>query len=104
MLKLRFRNNASLRPPKVILVGPPGSGRSTQSVIISEMFGLVKISMRDLLRKEIQKNPVNGRIISKCMNKGALVPDDIVNTLMQERLSKSDCSMRGWIIDGFPHS
>jgi len=104
MLKLRFRNNASLRPPKVILVGPPGSGRSTQSVIISEMFGLVKISMRDLLRKEIQTNPVNGRIISDCMNRGALVPDDIVNTLMQERLSKSDCSMRGWIIDGFPHS
>lgn len=53
MLKLRFRNNASLRPPKVILVGPPGSGRSTQSNIISEMFGLVKISMREILRNEI---------------------------------------------------
>lgn len=53
MLKLRFRNNAPLRPPQVILVGPPGSGRSTQSSIISEMFGLVRISMRDLLREEI---------------------------------------------------
>jgi hypothetical protein len=46
MLKLRFRNNASLRPPKIILVGPPGSGRSTQAGIVSEMFGLVRISMR----------------------------------------------------------
>lgn len=82
MLKLRFRNNAPLRPPQVILVGPPGSGRSTQSTIIAEMFGLVKISMRDLLREEIQKNPANGRIITKCMEEGRLVPDDIVNSLM----------------------
>ena len=88
----------------LIIFGPPGAGKGTQSKFIVKKYNLFQVSTGDLLRQEIQKNPVNGRIISECMNKGALVPDDIVNTLMQERLSKSDCSMRGWIIDGIPHS
>ena len=57
MLRIRFRSNAPRRPPRVILLGPPGSGRSTQAHIISHRYGLVHISSRDLLKAEIQRNP-----------------------------------------------
>lgn len=53
MLKLRFRTNAPRRPPRVIIVGPPGSGRQTQSLAIAQFFGLVHISTRQLLKQEI---------------------------------------------------
>lgn len=50
MLRIRHRNNAPRRPPKVILIGPPGSGRSTQAQMVAEAFGLVNISPQNLLK------------------------------------------------------
>lgn len=50
MLRIRHRNNAPRRPPKVILIGPPGSGRSTQATMVAEAFGLVNISPQNLLK------------------------------------------------------
>ena len=86
MLKLRFRSNAPRRPPRVILLGPPGSGRQTQATLIASFFGLVEISMRQLLKQEIQANTENGKIISDCTSKGEPIPDDIVNYLLESRL------------------
>jgi SpoVK/Ycf46/Vps4 family AAA+-type ATPase len=57
MLSLRFKSNAPRRPPRVIILGPPGSGRDTQAKLIAQQFGLVHISARQLLKGEIQKNP-----------------------------------------------
>ena len=104
MLKLRFRSNAPRRPPRVILLGPPGSGRQTQCTAIAQFFGLVEISMRQLLKQEIQNNPENGKIIADCTAKGEPVPDDIVNYLLEQRLRQSDCRINGWVLEGFPET
>ncbi len=60
MLRIRYRSNAPRRPPRVILLGPPGSGRSTQAGLIAKRYGLVHICMRSLLKSEIANNPDNG--------------------------------------------
>ena len=57
MLKLRYKQDAPRRAPKIILVGPPGSGCQTQSKALAQYFGLVRISVREMLKKEIQANP-----------------------------------------------
>ena len=57
MLRLKFRNNAPRRPPKVMLIGPPGSGRSTQAQQVSDAFGLVCVSPTKILNAEAEKNP-----------------------------------------------
>ena len=82
MLRIRFRNNAPRRPPRIILLGPPGSGRHTQASVISHKYGLVHISTLSLLKGEIQKNPEVGKVIAKCIDSGARVPDDIVISLI----------------------
>ena len=61
MLRIRYRANAPRRPPRVILLGPPGSGRSTQAEVIAKRYGLVHICTRSLLKHEIARNPEIGR-------------------------------------------
>jgi adenylate kinase len=102
MLRIRFRSNAPRRPPRIILLGPPGSGRSTQADVIAKRYGLVSISTRHLLKNEITRNPDVGQLISKCIDNGQMVPDTIVLPLVEERLKQSDCRVNGWILDGFP--
>ena len=57
MLRIRHRSNAPRRPPKVILIGPPGSGKSTQAQLIADAFGLVNVSPVQILNAEAEKNP-----------------------------------------------
>jgi len=57
MLRIRHRNNAPRRPPRVILIGPPGSGRSTQAQLIADAFGLVNVSPQKILKAEAERNP-----------------------------------------------
>lgn len=104
MLSLRFKSNAPRRPPRVIVLGPPGSGRETQSELIAQQFGLVHISARQLLKAEIQKNPQTGKIISACFDEGKDIPDEIINPLIEKRLKQSDCRVNGWVMEGFPYS
>ena len=70
MLRIRFRSNAPRRPPRVILLGPPGSGRSTQATIIAKRYGLVHVCARSLLKSEISKSPELGKIISQAIDGG----------------------------------
>ena len=104
MLSLRFKSNAPRRPPRVIILGPPGSGRDTQSALIAQQFGLVHISAKQILKGEIQKNPEIGKVISKCFDEGTDVPDEIINPLIEKRLKQSDCRVNGWVMEGFPYS
>ena len=62
----------------------------------------MNISVEALLKREIQNNPENGKIISKCIDSGEAVPDNIVNSLIENRLKQSDCKVNGWVMDGFP--
>jgi len=102
MLRIRYKNDAPRRPPRVILLGPPGSGRSTQAHIIGKRFGLVCIQTGTLLREEVKKSPTLALIISKCIHEGKMVPDEIVIPLIEKRLKESDCKVNGWVMEGFP--
>ena len=64
MLNLRFGENSSRRPPMILLVGPPGSGRHTQAKALASLYGMVHVSVRNMLKNEIQNNPEVGMKIS----------------------------------------
>ncbi len=88
----------------IILIGPPGSGKGTQSEKISDMYGITHISTGDLFREVMDSND-NDRagLIKKYVNNGDLVPDNIVIDMVIERLKNKDCE-NGYLLDGFPRS
>ena len=104
MLKLRFQNGAPRRPPKIILLGPPGSGRSMQSGILAETFGIVHVSPEELLKAEAEKNPGVKLKIRGSVESGESIPDEIMLRLIDSRLRQSDCRVNGWVLDGFPQT
>lgn len=104
MLRIRYKNDAPRRPPRVIILGPPGSGRGTQSKIIAKRFGLVCIQAGSLLRDEVKRMPALAMVISKCIHEGKMVPDDIIIPLIEARIKQSDCKVNGWIMEGFPQT
>ena len=65
---------------------------------------MVHISTRQLLKNEIKRSPEVGKIISQCLDSGELVPDNIINPLIEKRMKQSDCKVNGWIMEGFPYS
>lgn len=104
MLRVRFKVNGSKRSPKVILMGPPGSGRSTQSEEISKLFGLVNVSVQKLADEEAKKNPAIKERIRQCLDAGEDIPDDISIRIVRDRITQADCRVNGFVLDGFPQS
>ena len=90
-------------PLRIILLGPPGSGKGTRAHIISELYGVPVITTGDMLREAVANRTEYGRVADGYMSRGELVPDKIVNGIVGERLSKSDLD-NGFILDGFPRS
>jgi len=85
---------------KLIFVGPQGSGKGTQGKIVADKLGLCHISTGDLLRA------AEGELANEVkdyMNKGALVPDELMLRILQERINKPDCE-KGIILDGYPRN
>jgi len=91
------------RPLRIVLLGPPGSGKGTQAHIISELYGVPVITTGDMLREAVANGTEYGKIVDSYMSRGELVPDKIVNGVVGERLSRSDLE-NGFILDGFPRS
>jgi adenylate kinase len=87
----------------VVLFGPPGSGKGTQSKFLVARFGIPQISTGDMLRDHIQRGDAIGTAIEALMKAGSLVPDELVNTLVRQRLSEPDCA-NGFILDGYPRT
>ena len=102
IMKLRVKPNAPRRPPRILIVGPPGSGKSTVAKIIAGKYGLIYVSTANLLNSEIAKKTEMGKIAADRMKEGELVPDEMAINLVEERLKASDCKVNGWILDGFP--
>ena len=87
----------------LILLGPPGAGKGTQAKRIVEKYGIPQISTGDMFREAVSKGTELGRKAKEYMDRGELVPDNIVIGIVRERLSQNDCQ-KGFILDGFPRT
>lgn len=88
---------------RTVLLGAPGSGKGTQSVVLSKKYAIAQISTGDLLRSAVKSGSDLGQQAKTAMNAGELVSDDIVIGLIRERISKNDAK-NGYILDGFPRN
>jgi adenylate kinase len=88
---------------RLILFGAPGVGKGTQAKILSNKLNIPHISTGDMLRQAVADKTELGKKAAEIMNRGDLVPDDIMLGLIKERLQKADCST-GFILDGFPRT
>jgi len=87
----------------LIFLGPPGAGKGTQAREVARVLDIPHISTGDILREAAGKKTSLGLAAKAKMDKGELVPDDVMCTIVEERLSKSDCR-EGAILDGFPRT
>jgi adenylate kinase len=87
----------------LILLGPPGVGKGTQAKLLIDRFGIPQISTGDILRAAVKDQTPMGVKAKGFMDAGALVPDEVVIGIVEERLSQPDCS-KGFILDGFPRT
>jgi adenylate kinase len=88
---------------KLVLLGPPGSGKGTQAAMLCERLGIPKISTGDMLRAATEAGTKLGLEAKSYMNAGKLVPDEVVIGLVEERLGAPDAT-KGFILDGFPRT
>ena len=88
---------------KLILLGAPGSGKGTLAKKIVEEFGIIQISTGDIFRESIKNKTDIGMLAKSYIDKGQLVPDEVVIKIVEERLKQKDCS-NGFILDGFPRT
>ncbi len=87
----------------IILMGPPGAGKGTQAEMLAKEYSIPHISTGDIFRNAIKEGTEMGTKAKEYMDKGALVPDEIVVGIMKERLQKPDCQ-EGVLLDGFPRT
>jgi adenylate kinase len=87
---------------RFIIIGPPGSGKGTLAVRVAGKLGLRHLSTGDLLREAVANKTEIGRKAETYMNRGALVPDEIIVDLLRENLEEH--GFDGWILDGFPRT
>ena len=87
----------------LVLMGPPGAGKGTQGEILSKRLGIDTISTGVMLRTAIKEQTEVGKMAQQYINDGKLVPDDVIVSIVKERLQKPDCA-NGFILDGFPRT
>ena len=87
----------------IILLGAPGAGKGTQAVKIAEKYKIPHISTGDILRKNIKEGTPVGKKAKSYIDKGALVPDEVVIEIVKNRLEEADCQ-NGYLLDGFPRT
>ncbi len=88
---------------RLILLGPPGAGKGTQAKLLMSRLGVPQVSTGDMLRQSVADGTDLGRKAKSFMDRGALVPDEVVIGIIEERLRQPDCK-GGYILDGFPRT
>ena len=88
---------------KIILLGPPGAGKGTQAEIICKNFSIPHISTGDMLREAIANETATGKLAKEIMDAGNLVSDDVIISLVKDRIKDEDCK-NGFLFDGFPRT
>jgi adenylate kinase len=100
---IRFKiKSVSDRKPKILLFGPPGSGKTTVSNALHKKFGFVPISISKLLLDQINRKTEVGKEVADSYKSGKLVSDEIVYGLLKNRLERADCRLHGYVLEGFP--
>lgn len=87
----------------ILLFGPPGSGKGTQSPLISRLLNIPAISTGEMLRAEVEAGTPLGNQVQSILAAGALVSDDLVNEIVVNRISQPDCA-NGFLLDGYPRT
>jgi adenylate kinase len=90
-------------PVRIILIGPPGAGKSTQAMRLADLYKVPAISTGQLLREAAGADTPEGKVLKATLEKGDLVPDDVVIGLLRSRLQKTDTA-GGWVIHGYPRT
>jgi adenylate kinase len=88
---------------RVVLLGPPGAGKGTQAVLLSEKLGVPHISTGDLFRANISQQTPLGREAQKYIDAGDLVPSDVTNRMVEARVAEPDAA-NGFVLDGYPRT
>jgi adenylate kinase len=87
----------------ILIMGPAGAGKGTMSDLILKSYDIPHISTGDMLRENIRNDTSLGRKAKSYMDQGRLVPDDVINAMVEARLKQDDCA-RGYLLDGFPRT
>lgn len=88
---------------KIILLGAPGAGKGTQAQMICEKYQIPQISTGDIIREALSNGSEVGQKAKSFIEKGALVPDEVVIEMVRQRLAQADCK-NGFVLDGFPRT
>ena len=105
-LDLLSELKARMEAPKtknIVLIGPPGSGKGTQAPVIKEKYNLCHLATGDLLRAAVAAGTEMGRKAKAVMESGGLVSDELVVSIIKDRVQAADCAP-GFILDGFPRT
>jgi adenylate kinase len=87
----------------IVLLGPPGAGKGTQAIAISEKLNIPHVSSGDLFRENLRNETDLGKLAKSYMSRGELVPDEVTISMVREKLARADCA-QGALLDGFPRT
>ncbi len=87
----------------LLIMGPPGAGKGTQAEVLIKELDIVHVSTGDMFRNAIKEGTEMGKKAKEYMDKGQLVPDEVVIGMVKDRLSRTDCN-KGFLLDGFPRT
>jgi adenylate kinase len=88
---------------RLVVLGPPGAGKGTQAVRLAERFACADVATGDIFRANVSEGTELGRAAQEYMDRGDLVPDEVVIAMVMDRLAESDCD-GGFVLDGFPRT
>jgi adenylate kinase len=88
---------------RIVILGPPGAGKGTQAAVLSEELGVVHISTGELFREHVEGATELGRTVKGYLDAGVLVPDEVTNAMVADRLTEDVCRA-GFLLDGFPRT
>lgn len=103
ILKLK-ENNAPRRAPRIVLIGAPGSGKTTQARKLAEKLKVVHIQADSLVKSVIAKGGNEAKELWKAFKEGELIPEETIQNLIKDRISQPDAKMNGFVLDGFPQN